>query len=113
MRSGLLHIHEFTLTEVENFCYPFEKTRPKYETVKDVRITFLSHNQQTNGLPAQSMTEHDECSLILNQIHAYYITRTHIFMLECGVLPTSMCFLQYLNTKMAHYAAGWLGIVSI
>jgi len=125
-RSGLLRVREFTLAEIEHFCNPNDKSHPRYDTVKDVVMTFLSRNQQTDGIPAQSMTVDEAHSrgLILNQTHAYFIARTQLFMLECGVLPSGIRFRQHLSTEMAHYASdcwdcelltsyGWIECVGI
>jgi glycyl-tRNA synthetase len=125
-RSGLLRVREFTLAEVEHFCNPDDKSHPKYDTIKNVVMTFLSRNQQTDGVPAQTMTvdEAVQKGLILNQTHAYFIARTQLFMLECGVLPSGIRFRQHLSTEMAHYASdcwdcelltsyGWIECVGI
>lgn len=55
-RSGLLRVREFTMAEIEHFFDPNEKTHPKFESIKDIRMTFYSANNQLNHENAQKMS---------------------------------------------------------
>jgi len=125
-RSGLLRVREFTLAEVEHFCHPQDKSHPRYHTVSNVTVTLLSRDAQTTGQPAspQTIDEAMRNGNILNETHAYFIARTQLFLLACGVLPTGIRFRQHLSTEMAHYASdcwdaelltsyGWIECVGI
>ncbi|KAL0489394.1 glycyl tRS [Acrasis kona] len=125
-RSGLLRVREFTLAEVEHFCHPDDKSHPKYDSVKNVVVKLLSREAQTAGQAASEQTIQQAMANknILNETHAYFIARTQLFLLECGVLPTGLRFRQHLSTEMAHYASdcwdaelltsyGWIECVGI
>lgn len=41
-RSGLIRVREFTMAEIEHFCDPKDKSHPKFDTVRDVKVNYIT-----------------------------------------------------------------------
>ncbi|XP_068250972.1 glycine--tRNA ligase isoform X1 [Palaemon carinicauda] len=55
-RSGLLRVREFTMAEIEHFCYPDDKSHPKFNQVANTEMLLYSACAQMDGESAKTMT---------------------------------------------------------
>jgi glycyl-tRNA synthetase len=105
-RSGLLRVREFTLAEIEHFVNPEDKSHPKFHLVKDTVLTLFPRDDQLKTKKTVKITagEAVERQIIANETLAYFIVRTHFFMLGIGIKEDKLRFRQHLADEMAHYA---------
>jgi len=50
-----------------------------------------------------------ESKIIGNQTLAYFMARTQLFLIKCGIIEAKLRFRQHKGTEMAHYASDWSG----
>ncbi len=125
-RQGVIRLREFTQAEAEIFIDPRDKTHPRFDEVKDIRMKFYSQAGQEKGEPEEmTFNEAVERGVIAHQTLAYFVARTYQFLLAVGVAPDKMRFRQHKSDEMAHYAAdcwdaevfldrlGWIEIVGV
>ncbi|XP_054168369.1 glycine--tRNA ligase-like [Oppia nitens] len=105
-RSGLIRVREFTMAEIEHFVDPTDKTHPKFESVKDVKLTLYSACNQMDGKPAQQVTigQAVQDKTVANETLGYFMARIYLFMVKVGVDPKRLRFRQHMSNEMAHYA---------
>jgi len=125
-RSGVLRVREFQMAEIEHFVKADAKQHPKFANVKDLRLQLYPRHHQVE------VHKHLVCTLghavkegiIDNETLAYFIGRTYLFLVECGIKPDKIRFRQHLKKEMAHYASdcwdaellnsyGWIECVGI
>eukprot|EP00743_Colponemidia_sp_Colp-15_P002864 GILK01003102.1.p1 GENE.GILK01003102.1~~GILK01003102.1.p1 ORF type:complete len:703 (-),score=136.42 GILK01003102.1:135-2201(-) len=107
-RAGLLRVREFTMAEIEHFLNPNDKRHPKFHEVKDMKLNlFPQDNQVTTGkiVNTVSLEEAVSSRMINNETLAYFMARTHLFLVKIGIRPDCLRFRQHLKTEMAHYAS--------
>ncbi|MCL4132603.1 UNVERIFIED_CONTAM: hypothetical protein GTU68_040039, partial [Idotea baltica] len=106
-RSGLLRVREFTMAEIEHFCYPDDKGHSKFSQVADVKLSLYSACNQMDGESPKliSIGEAVRGGLVANETLGYYMARIHQFLLRIGINPAKLRFRQHLSNEMAHYAA--------
>ena len=125
-RQGVIRLREFTQAEAEIFIDPRDKTHPRFDDVKDIRMKFYSQEAQEKGREEElTFGEAVEKGIVAHQTLAYYVARTYQFLLAVGVAPDKMRFRQHKSDEMAHYAAdcwdaevfldrlGWIEIVGV
>ena len=125
-RQGVIRLREFTQAEAEIFIDPRDKTHPKFDQIKDIRMKFYSQAAQERGEPDEmTFGEAVERGIVAHQTLAYYVARTYQFLLAVGVSPERLRFRQHKSDEMAHYAAdcwdaevlldhlGWIEIVGV
>jgi len=125
-RGGLLRLREFGMAEIEHFVDPKDKSHPKFESYKDYHVPLYHRELQESGAQAADMKlgEAVEKKIMDNQTLAYFIARTHMFLLRCGADPAGIRFRQHLKNEMAHYSQdcwdaeiltsyGWVEVVGI
>jgi glycyl-tRNA synthetase len=126
-RSGLLRVREFTMGEIEHFVDPEDKSHPKFKHYKHYILPLLSqHQQETTGLALANMTLEQAVKekIIDNETLAYFMARTYLFLIKCGIDKDGIQFRQHLKDEMAHYASdcwdaeiltsyGWIECVGI
>ena len=125
-RQGVIRLREFTQAEAEIFIDPRDKTHPKFDQIKDIRMKFYSQAAQEKGEPDEmTFSEAVERGIVAHQTLAYYVARTYQFLLAVGVSPDRLRFRQHKSDEMAHYAAdcwdaevlldhlGWIEIVGV
>lgn len=106
-RSGLLRVREFPMAEIEHFVNPSDKSHPKFHKVKDFTLRLLAKADQTGEDTTRMMTAGDAVSqgIINNETLAYFMVRTHMFMVRAGIIEEKLRFRQHKDTEMAHYAS--------
>ena len=125
-RQGVIRLREFTQAEAEIFIDPRDKTHPRFDEVKNIRMKFYSQAAQERGEPEEmTFGEAAGRGIIAHQTLAYYVARTYQFLLAVGVAPDKMRFRQHKSDEMAHYAAdcwdaevfldrlGWIEVVGV
>jgi len=125
-RGGLLRLREFGMAEIEHFVDPEDKSHPKFDSVKNYALPLYHRHQQENGLDSVEMTLTEAISqkIINNETLAYFIARTHQFLVRVGIRPEGIRFRQHLGNEMAHYSQdcwdaevltsyGWVEVVGI
>lgn len=108
-RSGLLRVREFLMAEIEHFVDPEGgKKHPRFEEVKDTRLTLLNRKTQLSGsTKCDEVTIGDAVAsgLVDNETLGYFIARIQDFLLKIGVDKSKLRFRQHMANEMAHYAA--------
>jgi glycyl-tRNA synthetase len=125
-RQGVIRLREFTQAEAEIFIDPRDKTHPRFNEVKDIKMKFYSQKAQVTGVEEEmTFAEAVENGVVAHQTLAYYVARTYQFLLAVGVAPELLRFRQHKSDEMAHYAAdcwdaevlldrlGWIEIVGV
>eukprot|EP00922_Rhytidocystis_sp_ex-Travisia-forbesii_P071282 GHVS01106394.1.p1 GENE.GHVS01106394.1~~GHVS01106394.1.p1 ORF type:complete len:645 (-),score=88.21 GHVS01106394.1:2511-4445(-) len=107
-RNGLLRVREFQMAEIEHFVHPGSKGHPKFAQVQDMCLPLFSRKQQS--LPG-GQVEHNiplftavASEMIANETLAFFLARTFLFLVKCGIQAEGIRFRQHLSTEMAHYA---------
>ncbi|XP_064084920.1 glycine--tRNA ligase-like isoform X2 [Macrobrachium nipponense] len=105
-RSGLLRVREFTMAEIEHFCYPDNKSHTKFNQVADTEMVLYSACAQMDGESPKRMTitEAVRGGLVANETLGYYMARIQQYLLKIGINPKKLRFRQHLGNEMAHYA---------
>ncbi|EDO18298.1 hypothetical protein Kpol_1039p49 [Vanderwaltozyma polyspora DSM 70294] len=107
-RAGLLRVREFLMAEIEHFLDPEDKSHPKFEEVKDIKLSFLPREVQESGSTepiVKTIGEAVESKMVDNQTLGYFIARIYKFLVTIGVDESKMRFRQHMANEMAHYAA--------
>lgn len=65
-RAGLLRVREFTMAEIEHFFDPNEKSHPKFDNVKDIKLILYSAKNQENNESANEITIGDAVEKVNN-----------------------------------------------
>ena len=94
------------MAEIEHFVAPHRKDHVKFDTVKDMRLTLFPGDHQVGDgrTVTPTLGEAVATGVINNQTLAYFMARTHAFLLRAGINPEGLRFRQHLRTEMAHYA---------
>lgn len=106
-KAGLLRVREFTQAEIEHFCSPDDKSHPKFASVAGLTPLLFSRELQMGAekvAKPMSLKEAVDAGIIANETLAYFIGRTHLFMLAVGIDSSRLRFRQHLVHEMAHYA---------
>jgi len=106
-RSGLLRVREFCMAEIEHFVDESDKSHPSFPDVADLELTlFPSDRQLGDGkMVSAKVGAAVKHGIIGNETLAYFMARTHLFLLKIGINPDKLRFRQHLPTEMAHYAS--------
>ncbi len=125
-RQGVIRLREFTQAEAEIFIDPRDKTHPRFDEVKAMRMKFYSQEAQEKGEEEEmSFGEAVEKEVVAHQTLAYYVARTYQYLLAVGIDPQKLRFRQHKSDEMAHYAAdcwdaevlldrlGWIELVGV
>ncbi|KAH0790632.1 Glycine--tRNA ligase [Histomonas meleagridis] len=110
-RNGLVRCREFMMAEIEHFADPEALDDfPKFETVQDLKIAFLSAQRQDESEDDEpeavlmTLKEAHDQKIIPHRTIGYYIGRTYIFITDCGIKPEFIRFRQHRQNEKAHYA---------
>ncbi|KAG8626599.1 hypothetical protein KVT40_005544 [Elsinoe batatas] len=107
-RAGLLRVREFLMAEVEHFVDPESgKRHPRFSEVEHIELALLDRDTQLSGqtkLQNVSVGDAVKRGIIDNETLAYFLARTHLFLLKIGVDQTKLRFRQHMANEMAHYA---------
>jgi len=123
-RQNLIRVREFFLAEIEHFLDPSDKSHPKIDSVRHVRLWAWPKQWQEQGKGPQKMTidEALKQGYIANETLAYFVARVKMFMNQIGI--RFVRFRQHRSNEMAHYACdcwdaecltgwGWIECVGI
>eukprot|EP00004_Rigifila_ramosa_P003996 TRINITY_DN1437_c2_g1_i1.p1 TRINITY_DN1437_c2_g1~~TRINITY_DN1437_c2_g1_i1.p1 ORF type:complete len:797 (-),score=268.61 TRINITY_DN1437_c2_g1_i1:34-2256(-) len=106
-RWGLLRVREFTMAEIEHFVSEESKAKHhKFDLVRDIVLNLYSRDAQmtTRETSLMPVGEAVAKKIIDNETLAYFLARTHLFLVKCGIKPEKLRFRQHLKHEMAHYA---------
>lgn len=106
-RSGLLRCREFPMAEIEYFYDPEAKEFPKFATVADLKVPLLKAEGEVNSpavLTDLSLAEALKEGILSNQILAYFLGRSYLFLTSIGIRKEAIRFRQHVSNEMAHYA---------
>ncbi|KAG7191825.1 Glycine--tRNA ligase 1, mitochondrial [Scheffersomyces spartinae] len=107
-RAGLLRVREFLMAEIEHYVDPEDKSHPRFEEIKDIKLKFLPKNIQESGsneLSEVTVGEAVASGMVDNQTLGYFIARIYLFLIKIGVDKNRLRFRQHMSNEMAHYAA--------
>ena len=107
-RAGLLRVREFLMAEIEHFVDPLDKSHPKFDEVKDIKLSFLPRSIQESGSTepiVETIGNAVATKMVDNETLGYFIGRIYLFLIKIGVDPTKLRFRQHMANEMAHYAA--------
>ena len=116
-RQGILRVREFQMAEIEHFVDPLDKTHPKFYLYKSMKLPLFSRECQDAMVePLKDMTleEAVEKKIINNETLAYFMCRTYLFLVKCGINKNNIRFRQHKKDEMAHYASDcWDGEIEL
>lgn len=107
-RAGLLRVREFLMAEIEHFVDPNDKSHPKFEAFKDLKLRFLPKGVQESGsteLIEESVGNAVASGMVDNETLGYFLARIYLFLTKIGVDANRLRFRQHMSNEMAHYAA--------
>jgi len=106
-RQGLLRVREFQMAEIEHFVREDDKDHPSFKDVQTLKMNLYPQGQQLGSkkLIIMSLGEAVGRGIIGNQTLGYFMARTFLFLLGCGVRREGIRFRQHLKREMAHYAS--------
>ncbi|WVR08850.1 glycine-tRNA ligase [Kwoniella sp. DSM 27419] len=107
-RQGLLRVREFTMAEIEHYVDPLDKRHARFNEVRDVQLTLLPKDVQSEGktdLSQMTVGEAVEKKIVDNETLGYFLGRTQLFLEKIGIDPKRMRCRQHMANEMAHYAA--------
>jgi len=106
-RNVLVRMREFTQMELEYFFNPKNKFIEGFEDVKDVKMRFLSAENQKNGKGVEVLTAKDLVELgLVHEIFAYFLAKEWQFYEELGLNMEKCRFRQLLPSEVPHYSNG-------
>lgn len=105
-RAGLLRVREFPMAEIEHFVDPDNKKHKNFSEVASIKLQLLGSADQTGEDISRIITVGEAVSsgLINNESLGYFMARTHLFLVKCGIVAEKLRFRQHKSTEMAHYA---------
>ncbi|RXG60654.1 Glycine--tRNA ligase [Armadillidium vulgare] len=106
VKNKLLRVREFVLAEIEHFCYPDDKSHPKFSQVSDTKLWLFPVCRQTEGgRPVfVEIGEAVNTGMVGSETLGYYMAQTQRFLMNIGMEPRRVRFRQHPSNKMAHYA---------
>ncbi|WVQ81285.1 glycine-tRNA ligase [Cryptococcus sp. DSM 104549] len=107
-RQGLLRVREFTMAEIEHYVDPLDKRHARFNEVKDVVLTLLPKDVQSEGRTEtvkKTVGEAVAEKIVDNETLGYFLGRTQLFLEKIGIDPTRLRCRQHMANEMAHYAA--------
>lgn len=107
-RAGLLRVREFLMAEIEHFVDPKDKSHPRFNDIKHIKLRFWPRDIQQAGhteLTEKSIDEAVSSGMVDNQTLGYFLARIYLFMIKIGIDPNRMRFRQHMDNEMAHYAS--------
>jgi glycyl-tRNA synthetase len=107
-KQGLLRTREFQMGEIEHFYDPQKTDHPKFAEVAHVKFPFWTATEQekdskeliTNLTIGEAVAQ----KIVKNETLAYFMTRTYMFLVACGIKTEAIRFRQHKGKEMAHYA---------
>ncbi|UCH90260.1 MAG: glycine--tRNA ligase [Thermoplasmata archaeon] len=127
-RQGMIRLREFKMAELEYFIDPSDKSHPKYERIKGLKIPLLPAGKpQEEAKPttvAITLEEAIEKKILGSEVMAYFIGLTYEYLNSIGLSGPSLRFRQHGEKEKAHYAEdcwdaeiltsfGWIECVGI
>ena len=105
-KQGLLRVREFQMAEIEHFVDPLNKDHPKFKNVAAQVLPLWTAQAQEAMGPVVNMVvgEAVQSKSIGNQTVAYFMARTYLFLISCGINDDAIRFRQHRSNEMAHYA---------
>ncbi|KAI4835798.1 glycine--tRNA ligase [Plasmodium brasilianum] len=107
-RNGLLRVREFEMAEIEYFVNPNKKDHEKFDLFKHLMLPLYSRDNQLSSeaiiMKNISLEEAVKKGIIANEALGYFLARTYLFLLKCGINKDGIRFRQHLKTEIAHYA---------
>lgn len=107
-RAGLLRVREFLMAEIEHFVDAEDKSHPKFNDVKDIKLNFLPKDVQESGsteVIVKTVGEAVSSGMVDNETLGYFIARIYLFLIKIGVDQNRLRFRQHMSNEMAHYAS--------
>ena len=95
------------MAEIEHFVDPLDKSHPKFKDVAHVEMPLWSAQEQEDGVrEAKCMSIGDALTqgVVKNETIAYFMARSFMFLMECGIKKEAIRFRQHRAKEMAHYA---------
>lgn len=105
-RDGLLRVREFAMAEIEHFVNPNNKSHWKFGEVANQVLKLYPREQQATNAPEIEVSIGEAVSrgLVNNETLGYFLARTFLFLLKCGIQPSGVRFRQHMSDEMSHYA---------
>lgn len=95
------------MAEIEHFVHPIKKEHIRFKNVANVPIALLSKDIQDGDQEAPVITIGQAVAqgIVNNQTLGYFMARTQLFLLKCGLPAQKVRFRQHKSAEMAHYAS--------
>ncbi|KAG8948559.1 Glycine--tRNA ligase 1, mitochondrial [Tulasnella sp. 408] len=107
-RAGLLRVREFTMSEIEHYVDPLDKSHSRFREVKDIKLRFLPKDVQSQGksdISEITVGEAVASKMVDNETLGYFLARIYLFLSKIGVDHDRLRFRQHMANEMAHYAS--------
>ena len=94
------------MAEIEHFATPKRRAIPSLTALRISRFACFPKDQLGTGKTVNmTLGKAVADGIIDNETLAYFMGRTHLFLLSVGIDPERLRFRQHLPTEMAHYAS--------
>jgi len=107
-RHFLVRVREFNQTEIEMFFDPKNPACPKFDEVKDKKITILTRDAQKKDKKPITVTAEEAVKkrIVPNEWMAYFLAKESEFYNSLGIPSDSLRFRHMLPEETPHYSEG-------
>ncbi|MEW6222593.1 MAG: glycine--tRNA ligase [Candidatus Hadarchaeota archaeon] len=127
-RQGMIRLREFTMAEAEVFFDPEDPRHPNFERMAGEKLRLWQAEDQADGKEnfiEVAAGEAVEKKMICNQLMAYYMALTKIFIQELGIPAEAIRFREQGAGQRSHYSSetwdaeimtkrfGWIEVTGI
>ena len=107
-RQGIIRLREFTMAEAEVFFDPQKPNHPRFSEVAGEKLRLLSADAQKAGKGELLEVTAERASndkLVCNELMAYYLALTKLFLIDLGIPEGAIRFRQQTPGERAHYSS--------
>jgi len=105
-RHFIVRIREFNQTEIEMFIDPGHFECPKFDEVKNKKITIFTRDAQKKGKKPITMTAKQAMKIVKNEWLVYFLVKEFEFYKSLGIPENSLRFRHMLPEETPHYSGG-------
>lgn len=107
-RHFLVRIREFNQTEIEMFYDPEHPKCPRFDEIKDKKITIFTRDAQKKGKKPITITAEQAVKkrIVPNEWMAYFLAKEFEFYQSLGIPADALRFRQMHKEEIPHYSAG-------
>jgi len=106
-RQGMVRLREFTMAEAEVFLDPENPKHPNFERMAGENLRLWLARDQEKGVEKLTEVTAGEAvkqGLTRNELIAYYLALTNVFLQGLGIPPEAIRFREQTKGQRAHYS---------